>query len=312
MPQSFLYTRIDTLVFKGNLTMPIELPEDRTEKPLETEDADTTIKQREQIISLTSELVRVNNEKLELSKKIEDLSMKIEEVSSKKNEVSDKLDVFTKQLDQVNIEKTDLEAQLVHLNDKIQQAILKDKEKTKKVREFKTQLERLEEQLSKREKEFDRLEKTSMEREEQLLEQLEAMAEQIGKLRGVIAKRDEELVALQKDILVKKNAAQDAQEEANQLRTVGIIQREAVQDTSVLRRRVTDLEVELDQLKKALEKDSKYRIYLLVRETGERTLEELSKILGVGIFEARRRVQELVRAGLLELKEEKAYLARRV
>lgn len=290
--------------------MPIELPEDRAEKPLEIEDAETTIKQREHITNLTSELARVNREKMELSKKIEDLEAKIEEVSSRNNEVSDKLDIFTRQLNQANIEKTDLEAQLVHLNDKIQQAISKEKEKTKKLKELKTQFERMEEQLSKREKELDRLETTSIEREEQLLGQLEAMANQIGKLRGVIAKRDEELVALQKDILVKKNAAQDAQEEAKQLRTVGIIQREAVQDTTVLRRRVTDLEIELDHLKKALEKDSKYRIYLLVRETGERTLEELSKILGVGIFEARRRVQELVRTGLLELKEEKVYLAR--
>ena len=144
-----------------------------------------------------------------------------------------------------------------------------------------------------------------------MVTQLEAMGERLEKQQKVINKRDEELVALQKDILVKKDAAQDAQEEVDQLRTVGIVQREAVQDTTVLRRRVTDLEVELEKLKKALEKDPKYRIYMLVRETGQRTLEELSKILGVGVFEARRRVQELVRAGLLGLKEEKVTLARR-
>ena len=92
---------------------------------------------------------------------------------------------------------------------------------------------------------------------------------------------------------------------------VEVVGTSAVQDTTVLKRLVNDLDEELNQLKRALEKDPKYRIYLLVKETGQRTLEELSKVLGVGLFEARRRVQELVRSGLLDLKEEKVTISRR-
>jgi chromosome segregation ATPase len=228
-----------------------------------------------------------------------------------KDELSEKNKELAKELMQATTEKTTLQSQVSELETQLQQAKEIEKKKTKTISELKTTLSDSETNVSNLDEKLKQLEKTAKEREEHLLTQLEAMGERLEKQQKVIKKRDEELFALQKDILVKKDAAQDAQEEVDQLRTVGIVQREAVQDTTVLRRRVTDLEVELEKLKKALEKDPKYRIYMLVRETGQRTLEELSKILGVGIFEARRRVQELVRAGLLDLKDEKVTLARR-
>ena len=247
----------------------------------------------------------------ELSAQISELNEQIAEIKNEKENLTHEIDKLVKQVKEIDSEKDELTEKNIELTEELQQAKETAKKKTKKIDELKTTLSDSEKQVSDLDKKLEKQEKTAKEREEHLLTQLEAMGERLEKQQKVIKKRDEELVALQKDILVKKDAAQDAQEEADQLRTVGIVQREAVQDTTVLRRRVTDLEVELEKLKKALEKDPKYRIYMLVRETGQRTLEELSKILGVGVFEARRRVQELVRAGLLDLKEEKVTLARR-
>jgi chromosome segregation ATPase len=258
------------------------------------------------------EIERAKPKNQDVSKQVEDLLSQIEEVKSKKNVLTEELATVTEELAQANTNNAEHQEKITELEAKLHQITESEKEKTKKLKKTEEKLSKAEEKTAKLEKDRELLEKTKKEREEHLLTQLEAMAEQIGKLREVIRKRDDELVALQKEILVKKDLAQDAQEEASQLRTVGIVQREAVQDTTVLRRRATDLEIELEHLKKALEKDPKYRIYLLVRETGQRTLEELSKILGVGVFEARRRVQELVRAGLLELKGEAVKLARRI
>ncbi len=267
---------------------------------------------RDEITSLTAEFRKVKHENQEISKQVADLLNQVDETSTKKAVLNEQVASLTQQLDQANNDNAELQKQITDLETELNKVTISEKDKTKKLKGTKGELSEATQKLLKLEKDHKNLENTSKEREEHLLIQLEAMAEQIGKLREVIKKRDVELVALQKDILVKKDLAQDAQEEASKLRTVEIVQREAVQDTTVLRRRVNDLEVELDHLKKALEKDSKYRIYLLVRETGQRTLEEMSKILGVGIYEARRRVQELVRAGLLELKGETITLSRRM
>ncbi|MFX1566145.1 MAG: hypothetical protein ACFFCH_09155 [Promethearchaeota archaeon] len=245
------------------------------------------------------------------SLQVADLLQQVEEINTKKNALSEQVKELTAQLDQANTDNAERQEQISRLQVQINDLKVSNKEKSKELKELATQLASTEETSAKLEEDLKVAGKTAKDREQHLLDQLEAMAERLGKLREVMKKRDEELVALQKDILVKKDIAQDAQAEASQLRTVGIVQREAVQDTTVLRRRVTDSEVELGQLKKALEKDPKYRIYMLVRETGQRTLEELSKVLGVGVYETRRRVQELVRAGLLELKGETVTVSRR-
>jgi len=238
------------------------------------------------------------------SAQISDLLEQVEEINAKKNSFEKEITTLTEQLDQANTD-----------NVKFQEEITKHKEtikdKTKQLDIMETELAASKENIDNLNHTLKKQEKTAKAREEQLMAQLESMSDQIVKLRGVIKKRDGELITLQKDILTKKEQAVGAQEEVDKLRTVGIVQREAVQDTTVLRRRVNDLEVELEQLRRALEKDPKYRIYLLVRETGQRTLEELSKVLGVGVFEARRRVQELVRAGLLDLQNDKVKISRR-
>jgi chromosome segregation ATPase len=239
-----------------------------------------------------------------LSAQISDLLEQVEEINAKKNSFENEIETLTEQLEQANTDNAKFQEQIGEYKDNI-------KEKTKQLDKMETELAASKENLDNLNHTLTKQEKTAKEREEQLMVQLESMAEQISKLRGVIRKRDGELVSLQKDILTKEEQAEGAQEEVDKLRTVGIVQREAVQDTTVLRRRVNDLEVELEQLRRALEKDPKYRIYLLVRETGQRTLEELSKVLGVGVFEARRRVQELVRAGLLDLQNDKVKVSRR-
>ena len=128
-----------------------------------------------------------------------------------------------------------------------------EKKKTKTIGKLKTKLSDSETKVSDLAEKLKQQENTAKEREEHLLTQLEAMGNRLEKQQKVIKKRDEELVSLQKDILVKKDAAQDAQVEADQLRTVGIVQREAVQDTTVLRRRVNDLEVELEKATKVFD-----------------------------------------------------------
>ncbi|MFX1491632.1 MAG: hypothetical protein ACFFBU_05180, partial [Promethearchaeota archaeon] len=279
-----------------------EPPEVSMAEAIEEEEIETELQSK--ISQLNTEIEQTKQKNQELSNQVSELLNQVDEINSKKNEFENQIASLTEELNQANTDNAQFREKIIQLEDEI-------KQRTKQIKELDNKLSESENQASTLEKEFKEQEKLSKSREEQLLSQLEAMAEQIGKLRGVVKKRDEELVTLQKDILTKKGIAQDARTEADKLRTVGIVQREAVQDTTVLRRRVNDLEVELDHLKKALEKDPKYRIYLLVRETGQRTLEELSKILGVGVFEARRRVQELVRSGLLELKDDKAKLARR-
>lgn len=246
------------------------------------------------------------------SKQVEALFSQVDEITTKKNALEEEIATLTEQLDQAKTDNAERQKQIAELQSELETITKSEKEKTKKFKKMQEDLSEAEEKISHLKKEQKTTEKTAKEREEHLLTQLEALAEQVSKFREVLRKRDDELVALQKDILVKKDLAQGAQEEASQLRTVGIVQREAVQDTTVLRRRVNDLEVELEHLKKALEKDPKYRIYLLVRETGQRTLEELSKVLGVGVYETRRRVLELVRGGLLELTGEVVKISRRV
>jgi chromosome segregation ATPase len=285
------------------------------EEPEEPEEPETpvTIEDTEDIEEAPAEppeTVEVEDT-AELSAQISDLNEQIAEIKKENKSLTREVDKLVKQVEEIKSKKDELTEKNTELTEELQKAKETAKKKTKKIDELKTTLSDSEKQVLDLDKKLKQQEKTAKEREEHLLTQLEAMGERLEKQQKVIKKRDEELVTLQKDILVKKDAAHDAQEEVDQLRTVGIVQREAVQDTTVLRRRATDLEVELEKLKKALEKDPKYRIYMLVRETGQRTLEELSKILGVGIFEARRRVQELVRARLLDLKEEKVTLARR-
>lgn len=290
--------------------MPSEIPKEYSEKVSE-EKASSTSESSDQVIQLAAQLEEVTEKSLKLFEEVTDLNSKLEKANKKNTKLTHEVSELIEQNEKLNSSKTELTEEVTTLKKKLKKSQSREQEKTKKLRALETQSSETAEKLTKIQSQFSELEKISTEREQHLLIQNEAMAEQIEKLRGVIKKRDEELVNLQKDILTKKDAARDAQEEADQLRTVGIVQREAVQDTTVLRRRVTDLEVELEQLKKALEKDPKYRIYLLVRETGQRTLEELSKILGVGVFEARRRVQELVRTGLLELKDDKVTISRR-
>ncbi len=285
-------------------------PEPEEESTTSIEDAvDIPVKEPIATINETPEAVeegaveevdieQLKTEKEELVNQVSDLLSQADELNAKRKVLDDQIESLTKQLEQAN---TDLAHRQKELTD-LEAEMEKHKETEEQLNEVNRELQ----------DKYKTLEETTKEREEHLLVQLEEMAKRIGKLQEVIRKRDEELVALQKDFLVKKDMAQDAQDEASKLRTVGIVQREAVQDTTVLRRRVTDLEVEYEKLRKALEKDPKYRIYLLVRETGQRTLEELSKILGVGLYEARRRVQELVRAGLLELKGEAVMVSRQL
>ena len=313
--------------------MPMELPEDTqedTEKkwqyrkaeenkkthsipPTEAETANETEEDEsmdeepiveEPSLSKEEEFEQMKQENERLSAQISDLLEQVEEINAKKNSFENEIETLTEQLEQANTDNAKFQEQIGEYKDNI-------KEKTKQLDKMETELAASKENLDNLNHTLTKQEKTAKEREEQLMVQLESMAEQISKLRGVIRKRDGELVSLQKDILTKEEQAEGAQEEVDKLRTVGIVQREAVQDTTVLRRRVNDLEVELEQLRRALEKDPKYRIYLLVRETGQRTLEELSKVLGVGVFEARRRVQELVRAGLLDLQNDKVTITRR-
>jgi chromosome segregation ATPase len=265
-------------------------------------DEDPTVE--EPTMSKEEEFEHMKQENERLSAQISDLLEQVEEINAKKNSFEKEIETLTEQLDQANTDNAKFQEEISQHQKTI-------KAKTKQLDKMETDLAASKENIDNLNHALTKQEKTAKEREEQLMVQLESMSEQIVKLRGVIKKRDDELISLQKDILSKKEQAEGAQEEADKLRTVGIVQREAVQDTTVLRRRVNDLEVELDQLRRALEKDPKYRIYLLVRETGQRTLEELSKVLGVGVFEARRRVQELVRGGLLELQKEKVTISRR-
>ncbi|MFX0167915.1 MAG: hypothetical protein ACFE89_01050 [Candidatus Hodarchaeota archaeon] len=258
--------------------------------------AETEVEKQEletSMVSVETELEQMKEENIRLSEQVGELINQVEEIET-----------LTQRLDQANTDNTKFREQLKESKEAIKQKTIELEKMESQFTEAEGKVENLNELLKKQEK-------NAKDREDQLLLQLDSMAEQIGKLRGVIRKRDEELVKLQKDILTKKEQADGALEEADKLRTVGIVQREAVQDTTVLRRRVNDLEVELDQLYRTLEKDPKYRIYLLIRETGTRTLEELSKVLGVGVFETRRRVQELVRAGLLDLQNDKVKISRR-
>ena len=267
-----------------------------------TVDKEPTVE--EPSISKEEEFEQMKQENERLSAQISDLLEQVEEINAKKNSFEKEIETLNEQLDQANTDN-------VKFKEEISQFKKTIKDKTKQLDNMETDLATSKDNIDNLTHTLTKQEKTAKEREEQLMAQLESMAEQIVKLRGVIKKRDDELLNLQKDILSKKEQAEGAQEEADKLRTVGIVQREAVQDTTVLRRRVNDLQVELDQLRRALEKDPKYQIYLLVRDTGQRTLEELSKVLGVGVFEARRRVQELVRGGLLELQKEKVTISRR-
>lgn len=271
---------------------------------VEDESMDETPAVEEPSLSKEEEFEQMKRENERLSAQISDLLEQVEEINAKKNTFEKDIETLTEQLEQANLDNAKFQEQIGEHKNSI-------KEKAKQLDKMETELTSSKEKLDNLNQTLTKQEKTAKEREDQLMVQLESMADQIGKLRGVIKKRDGELISLQKDILTKKEQAEGAQEEAHKLRTVGIVQREAVQDTTVLRRRVNDLEVELDQLRRALEKDPKYRIYLLVRETGQRTLEELSKVLGVGVFEARRRVQELVRAGLLDLQNDKVTISRR-
>jgi len=179
---------------------------------------------------------------------------------------------------------------------------------TKKAKELNTRKIELQKQLAKEQEQHKLFSETATAKEDHFKTQIEALFDQIDKLRSVLKERDSEIQTLQEEILAKNDA--EAKTKSKPLRPIVSDQESVTQDTTVLRRRVNDLEMELQHLKQALEKDPKYRIYLLVRETGQRTLEELSKVLGVGVFEARRRVQELVRGGLLTLKDEKVLLAR--
>ena len=166
----------------------------------------------------------------------------------------------------------------------------------------------LEKQLAKEKEQHKQVAETAKTKEDHYSTQIKALFKQVDKLRAVLKERDSEIQLLQEEILAKNDAV--AKVQPKPFPTLTTDQDTATQDSTVLRRRINDLEMELQHLKQALEKDPKYRIYLLVRETGQRTLEELSKVLGVGIFEARRRVQELVRGGLLKIKDEKVLLAR--
>lgn len=282
-------------------------PEEEPAAPIEEEAVEVSVEEpvatfnetpevEEEGVVEKGDIEQLKTEKEERGNQVSDLLSQTDEFNAEKKALDEQIESLTEQLEQANTDLAQHQEELTGLEAEVE-----------KHKETEAQLNEVNRELQEK---LKTLEETAKEREEHLLVQLEEMAKRIGKLQDVIRKRDEELVALQKDILVKKDMAQDAQDEVSKLRTVGIVQREAVQDTTVLRRRVTDLEVEYEKLRKALEKDPKYKIYLLVRETGQRTLEELSKILGVGVYEARRRVQELVRAGLLELKGEAVTVSR--
>lgn len=225
------------------------------------------------------------------------------------DELQDQVSQLTAQLEKLQSKIKKEEKQGTELTAQLEKAKVQIQSKNKKTRELRAKKVELEKQLAKEQEQHKRFNETAKAKEEQFQTQIQALFKQVEKFRAVLKERDSEMQQLQEEILAKNEA--EAKTSPRPIRTIVTDQDTVTQDTTVLRRRVNDLEMELQHLKQALEKDPKYRIYLLVRETGQRTLEELSKVLGVGIFEARRRVQELVRGGLLTLKDEKVLLARR-
>jgi chromosome segregation protein len=242
----------------------------------------------------------------QLLEQVTQLTAKLEKANKTSAELQEQVIRLTANLEKTNEDREELQEQVASVTEELQ------KEKTQ-ARTRITKLERnsadLEDQLGIEKKKNKEMTEAAAARDGHQRLQLEAMAEQVEKLRGVLKQRDEELLHVQGELLAKKDAEASALQETGRPRPVGALGQTAARDTSVLQRRVTDLEIELEQLKVALENDPKFKVYLLVRETGQRTLEELSKVLGVGRLEAQRRVQELVRGGLLLLREDKVLLA---
>ncbi|MFX1564094.1 MAG: hypothetical protein ACFFDP_12390 [Promethearchaeota archaeon] len=251
----------------------------------------------------------------ELQDQVTKLTAQIKRLQSKLREEKDGVTKLTAQVAKEEKQVTKLTAQIERKEKQVEKLtvqLAKAKEqiqsKTKKARELSSIKTELENQLAKEKEQHKQVEENAKAKEEHYQTQIQALFKQIDKLRAVLKERNSEIQQLQEEILAKNDA--EVKVQPKPIQTVATTQDTGIQDTTVLRRRVNDLEMELQHLKQALEKDPKYRIYLLVRETGQRTLEELSKVLGVGIFEARRRVQELVRGGLLKIKDEKVHLAR--
>jgi chromosome segregation ATPase len=242
----------------------------------------------------------------QLLEQVTQLTARLEKANKDRAELQDQVTQLTATLEKTDEDREELREQVASVTEELQ------REKTQGRTRI-TKLERtsanLEQQLGIEKKKNKEMAEAAAARDEHQKIQLEAMAEQVEKLRGVLKQRDEELLRVQRELLAKKDAEAGARQETDRVRPIGAVGQAAVKDTSVLQRRVTDLEIELEQLRVALENDPKFKVYMLVRETGQRTLEELSKVLGVGRLEAQRRVQELVRSGLLLLREDKVLLA---
>jgi chromosome segregation ATPase len=242
----------------------------------------------------------------QLLHQVTQLTTKLEKANSEYTELQEQVTRLTAKLDKTNEDRGELQNQLASVTEELQ------KEKTQgraKVSKLDRTISNLEQQLEAEKTRAKEMGDAAAARDQNQRTQLEAMGAQIDKLRAVLKQRDEELVRIQGELLAKKDAEAAPREESQRVRPGAFGYEGGVKDTSVLQRRVTDLEIELDQLRVALENDPKFKVYLLVRETGQRTLEELSNVLGVGRLEAQRRVQELVRSGLLLLREEKVLLA---
>jgi len=77
---------------------------------------------------------------------------------------------------------------------------------------------------------------------------------------------------------------------------------------------IKSLEAELEQVKKReeklkeiLEKDPKYRLFLIIRDSGRRNVNELSKSLGLSMVQLKMMISELKAAGLIELDGEEVF-----
>lgn len=242
----------------------------------------------------------------QLLKQVTQLTERLEKANSDGAELQEQVTRLTAKLEKTDADRGELQEQLASATEELQ------KEKTQsraRIGKLDRAIADLGQQLAAEKKKTQEMAEAAATREQHLKTQLEAMGEQIDKLRAVLKQRDEELVHVQGELLAKQDAEATARQEGERARPAGFGQQGPIKDASVLQRRVTDLEIELEQLRVALENDPKFKVYLLVRETGQRTLEELSKVLGVGRLEAQRRVQELVRGGLLLLREDKVLLA---
>jgi len=242
----------------------------------------------------------------ELLKQVTQLTAKLEKANKDCGALQEQVTQLTAKLEKTNEDRVELQEQVASVTEELQKEKTQGRAKISKLERASADLQQ---QLEIGKKKAQEMAEAGAARDEHQKTQLEAMGAQLDKFRAVLRQRDEELVHVQGELLARKDAEASARQETEHLRPAGFGQQGGVRDTSVLQRRVTDLEIELEQLKVALENDPKFKVYLLVRETGQRTLEELSKVLGVGRLEAQRRVQELVRSGLLLLREDKVLLA---